>query len=374
MKRFSLLLFFLLLVVSCQASTIPIGTVIHYSPAASGNYIGDPQILILPDGSYLASHCYFNFVIPGYANNRTFLYKSTDKGQSWQFLIKFTGLTSANLFQYRNKVYLMGITGYVRRQPHAVTLRYSSDSGKTWSSPIEILKPDLWNLQPMPFLIHNGRLYHEIGLMRLPCRSWLDNATCVISAQLNSNLMSAASWSVSKPLFFDPAWYPKGTTPGWSEGNILEYRGKLFNILRVNSEPQTGVAAITSFKGESLSFNPKTDFISLPGGMSKFAIRYDSKSRRYWSICNPVGNPANARQRNIVALVSSADLRNWKTHCILFVLPGDDTLVGAHYFDWQFDGNDIIGVCRFAWKGAHSYHDVNYFTFHRFKNFRQSNR
>lgn len=43
--------------------------------------------------------------------------------------------------------------------------------------------------------------------------------------------------------------------------------------------------------------------------------------------------------------------------------------------DWQFDGPDIIAVCRTAWddadSGARNFHDANYLTFHRIADFRQ---
>jgi hypothetical protein len=42
--------------------------------------------------------------------------------------------------------------------------------------------------------------------------------------------------------------------------------------------------------------------------------------------------------------------------------------------DWQIDGEDIIAVSRTAFDdgqgGAHSGHDANFLTFHRFKSFR----
>jgi hypothetical protein len=47
---------------------------------------------------------------------------------------------------------------------------------------------------------------------------------------------------------------------------------------------------------------------------------------------------------------------------------------GFQYVDWQFDGADIIAVCRTAYEdgvgGARNCHDANFLTFHRWKNFR----
>ena len=38
--------------------------------------------------------------------------------------------------------------------------------------------------------------------------------------------------------------------------------------------------------------------------------------------------------------------------------------------DFEFDNEDIIYLCRTAINGAHNFHDSNYSTFHRIKNFR----
>jgi hypothetical protein len=43
--------------------------------------------------------------------------------------------------------------------------------------------------------------------------------------------------------------------------------------------------------------------------------------------------------------------------------------VGFQYLDWQFDGEDIIAVCRTSWDGI-NYHDANHITFHRLQHFR----
>ena len=49
----------------------------------------------------------------------------------------------------------------------------------------------------------------------------------------------------------------------------------------------------------------------------------------------------------------------------------DVAKVGFQYADFEFDGEDIIYLCRTAVNGAHSYHDSNYSTFHRIENFRK---
>lgn len=47
----------------------------------------------------------------------------------------------------------------------------------------------------------------------------------------------------------------------------------------------------------------------------------------------------------------------------------DYTKVGFQYADWIFIGDDILAVSRTAINGAYNFHNANYITFHKFKNF-----
>ena len=81
-----------------------------------------------------------------------------------------------------------------------------------------------------------------------------------------------------------------------------------------------------------------------------------------------------ASVRNTLAISSSADLYVWQIHQILLSHP-DVNRHAFQYVDWQFEGNDIIFVSRTAFDdetgGARNYHDANYMTFHRIKDFRR---
>jgi hypothetical protein len=77
-------------------------------------------------------------------------------------------------------------------------------------------------------------------------------------------------------------------------------------------------------------------------------------------------------------LASSDNLVNWASHKVLLYEWEDERLIesqskiGFQYVDWLFDGdNDIIFVSRTAYAGAHNYHDANYMTFHRLKNYKK---
>lgn len=65
---------------------------------------------------------------------------------------------------------------------------------------------------------------------------------------------------------------------------------------------------------------------------------------------------------------------NWTVHKIFLEHP-DVEKHGFQYVDWQFDGRHIIFLSRTAYEdefgGARNFHDANFLTFHRIKNFRK---
>ena len=44
---------------------------------------------------------------------------------------------------------------------------------------------------------------------------------------------------------------------------------------------------------------------------------------------------------------------------------------GIRRVDFEFEGDDIIFLCRSAVNNANDYHDANYSTFHKIENFRE---
>jgi hypothetical protein len=77
--------------------------------------------------------------------------------------------------------------------------------------------------------------------------------------------------------------------------------------------------------------------------------------------------------RNTLALLCSANLRDWELRCVVLHHP-DAKRRGFQYVDWLFDGDDLVAVSRTghddAWGGALKAHDANYLTFHRVSRFR----
>ena len=207
----------------------------------------------------------------------------------------------------------------------------------------------------------------------------------MLSAPLDADLLKADSWTSSNILYYDST-YLDGNFGGWLEGNaVVDREGQLWDILRVDDrstlEEKAAMVKISA-DGKKAKFDPKTGFISFPGGSKKFTIRFDKKSNLYWTIANVIPeavkqstdrtNPASIR--NTQALFSSPNLIHWDQKKVL--LQHDDIKNhGFQYVDWLFDGKDILFLSRTAYDdgvgGAHNNHDANFLTFHKIKKFRK---
>ncbi len=364
-------------------SRVP-GVVIAHSPAASGIYIGSPGILIMPDGSYLAKHDEFGPRSTERTSAVSHVYRSTDRGQSWEHLARVDGLFWANIFYHRGAVYMMG-TSAGHNRGHCV-IRRSTDGGRTWTQAKDetsgLLFPDIsYATAPMPALIHAGRIWRTMEDEKSGGGWGHSFRALMMSAPVDTDLLVADNWTATNAIPRDPTWLG-GQFRGWLEGNALvDPNGRVLNILRVNVEGPSriaGKAAMVSISddGRTATFDPETGFIDLPGGAKKFTIRFDPQTNAYWSLTNPVMGHTDRNAgsvRNTLALLRSDDLVHWQVRCILQHHP-DVVHHGFQYPDWVFEGDDLIAAIRTAYDdglgGARNSHDANYLTFHRFENFR----
>lgn len=346
----------------------PPGVVIDHEPASSGEYIGSPSIVILPDGTYVSSHDLFGPKSTQTTSGVTRIFRSTDRGRSWKKVAELQDQFWSNLFVLNGKLYLMGTSCEYGR----IVIRRSFDGGINWSPPSYLSSKPGYHTAPVPVVIRNGRVwrameYHLQG-------PWGHFQAFVISAPVNADLLKAASWTKTARLPY-PAGEAVGNT--WLEGNaVIGPHGSVLDILRVNNVEK---AAILKVEDPRLKFERLVNF---PGGSKKFTIRYDKRSGKYWTLSNPAlkkyplsrTNPAMVR--NTLALMSSKDLRHWKIDRIVLSHP-DPAKFAFQYVDWQFDGPDLVAVCRTAYTdsagGANSAHNANYLTFYRIVDFRRKN-
>lgn len=362
-----------------QSFKVP-GIVINHVTASDGKYIGSPSICIMPGGDYIASHDYFGPESNEHVKATTVVYKSTDKGKSWTKISEIDGQFWSNLFVHKDQLYIMGTF----KHHGNFIIRRSADEGVHWTDPETgdsgLLLEGEYHTAPMPVIIHNGRIWRALENARSDSEKWgVRYSAMVISAPLDADLLKSSNWKATNFLRYDSA-YLNGQFGGWLEGNaVVTPDGKVIDFLRVaTSEPGRDMAAIVKISndGSKASFDPSSGFLDFAGGSRKFTIRYDDRTKLYWTISNLVtkefSNLPAGSVRNTLVLKSSTDLINWKINKILLFHP-DVKKHGFQYVDWQFDGRDIIYACRTAYDdqngGAHNYHDANYLTFHRIRNY-----
>ena len=202
----------------------------------------------------------------------------------------------------------------------------------------------------------------------------------VMSADADADLLRPESWRFTPPLQYDPAWpgAAQGPSTGCIEGTLaLAPDGALFNIMRYD------MSKCAPNYGRALAFRVDTDdpdaplrydhAVALPGNHSKFTIRRDEKTGLYFAIVSRILDETCSWNRNLLSLMVSRDLVKWDLAYDLIDRRRDDPrTTGFQYVDWMIEGDDLIYLCRTAINQPHSFHDSNYQTFHRLRDFRRA--
>lgn len=344
--------------------------------------VTNPSIIILPDGSYLAS-CTNVHEFRG-----TEFYRSVDKGQSWTLWSEgYYPINFASMFIHRGQLYLMG----VRYPDGDLIICPSHDNGKTWIFPEEVgqgvILAGNFHSAPVPVVEHNGRIWRA-----MESRGDSVEYPFVVSAPADSNLLDPANWSRTNILQQDAGWTKDGKTLSEAiEGNVvIGKNGEVYNLLRASCKSSSSYAILARVVPSVGTFSheikiTEDDIISMPGGGKKFTVRYDEQTQRYWAITNPAHQAGMTHSgiyaagitydlmRNHAVLCYSNDLQTWIPYKTV-VFDEDPFFHGYQYFDWVFDGNDIVAVSRTAcpeYRGLPvRQHDANMMTFHRIPNFR----
>ena len=208
----------------------------------------------------------------------------------------------------------------------------------------------------------------------------------ILSVPPNADLLNRANWTFSNFLPRNPEWL-NGDFGGWLEGNaVVAPGGHVVDVLRVDVSKLPEKAAIVhvSADGSKVSFDPSTGFINFRGGATKFSIRHGSAWPRLLGAGQhrDARNGRRGRRKSIKPAAHSQypgaglqpHLRHWQVRSIILHHP-DRSHHAFQYADWQFDGRDIVAAIRTAYDdgqgGAHTFHDANYLTFYRIRNFRK---
>jgi hypothetical protein len=364
----------------------PLQTVIDHCPVSTGLYIGSPTMCILPNGDYVATHDLFGPAGNEYANPTHVIFRSSDKGVTWQEISRVGEWFWGRIFVLNGVLY--GIGNQYGTNDNML-IRKSTDGGYTWTKPTDskngVLFTGLCEMQTNDVLIHNGRIWKAFMTVSTSPSTWPQKyCATVMSAPVYADLLNADSWTFSNYLPYDKN-YLNGRFTGWLEATpVVDPNGRLLLPHRVHFWPgyDERAAYVEVIDPKTITLDPVTGFVPFPGAGSLFQIKYDPVSKRYWSLSNIITKefiPAIDKYgigwvRNTVGLMSSADMQTWTVHKI--VLQGHNAEKhGFQYNDFIIEGNDMIFVSRVGYDdeegGADNYHNANFFCFYRIKNFRK---
>lgn len=360
-----------------------IGTVVNYlhpddeAYSFSGRYLCTPSLVRHPDGFLLASMDLHEGQGP---QNLTLIFRSDDDGETWYYVSELMPCFWGNLFIHNGELYMLSCS----TEYGDLLIGKSTDGGKTFSAPVSLLrgsngkKGNVGVHKSAPNVLkHNGRLYTTVEWGAWANREYC-HAAMVISCDINDDLLIPENWSFTPPKKFDPADAPElshlSACTMTIEGTaVVDKNGNLLDILRFG-----GDRCVIAYEADLHDPEAPLTYsrcIPFPANLSKFVIQYDTISGKYYSIASRLPETSNAtyacNPRNLLSLFVSDDLDHWHTALDLIDYSHRDPLeFGFQYVYFEIEANDILYVCRTAMNGAHNFHDSNYTTFHRIKNFR----
>lgn len=360
-----------------------VGTVVNYlhpddeAYSFSGRYLCSPSLVRHPDGYLLSSMDLFAVNHP---QNLTLIFRSDDNGKTWHYVSELMPCFWGKMFIHKNELYMLSCS----TEYGDLLIGKSTDGGKTFSAPVCLLRGSNGkngnngvHKNPQNIVIHNGRIYGT-----LEWGTWANKDFChaamVMSCDLNDDLLVPENWSFSEPLKYNPNWVGTvdGVARGTIEGTLVHFpNGDLYNVMRYNiisGTPPYGL--VLAYKVNDKDFDAPLEYshsIKMPCNNSKFTIKYDEVSKKYYSIVTRIDCAERINRRNLLSFMCSSDMENWELVCDLIdKRDADIETTGLQYVDFEFEGDDIIYLCRTALNNAHNFHDSNYQTFHRIKNFR----
>lgn len=355
-----------------------IGTVVNYlhpddeAYSFSGRYLCSPSLVRHPDGFLLAS---MDLFAADHPQNLTLIFRSDDNGATWQYVSELMPCFWGKLFVHNGALYMLACS----TEYGDLLIGKSTDGGKTFSAPVCLLRGSNGkngnngvHKNPQNLYLHNGRIYNT-----LEWGAWANKDYChaamVMSCSVNDDLLVPENWEFSQPKKFNPQDAPElSALPNCTmtiEGTLTaDKEGRLLNIMRFGGNRQVIAYRVnTEDPGTPLTYS---HCISFPANLSKFMIKYDGVSKKYYSIASRLHETISTR-RNLLSLLASDDLEHWYLVTDLFDYTDQDPLkIGFQYVDFEIEGEDILFLCRTAMNNAHTYHDSNYQTFHRIENFR----
>lgn len=354
-----------------------VGAVVNYLHpkddcyAFSGKALCSPSLVRHPEGFLLASMDVYEGEYP---QNLTLIFRSDDNGKNWHYVSELIPCFWGKMFIHKGELYMLSVS----TEYGDLLIGKSVDGGKTFSAPVTLLRGSNGkkgvagiHKNPQNIIYHNGRIYETLEWGSWHNKGYYHGAM-VMSCNENDDLLDPRNWHFTPPVIHDQNW--KGVAPDGKYGNIegtlaVAPDGNLYSYMRYQTKLEKKILAfrIPDDPDAPIEYSHPVAF---DGNLSKFMIKYDSISQKYFSIISRrIDDPATTR--NLLSLIVSSDLEHWELVLDLMDRRHEDpNFVGFQYVDFEIEGDDIIYLCRTAINGAKNFHDANYSTFHRIENFR----
>jgi len=356
-----------------------IGTVVNYlhpeddAYAFSGKYLCSPSLVRHPEGYLLASMDVFAGGMP---QNLTLIFRSDDDGLTWHYVSELMPCFWGKLFIHNGELYMLSVS----TEYGDLLIGKSLDGGKTFSAPVTLLRGsngkagnDGVHKNPQNIFRLNGRIYETLEWGTWANKEYM-HAAMVMSCDEKDDLLVPENWSFTEPVRFAhfapevedvpiPAMTIEGTL-------VLSPEGKLYNMMRFAKRGHALAYEVDQTDHEApLRYS---HLINFPANFSKFMIKFDQVSEKYYSVATRLYEGSENSARNLLTLMVSENLTDWQDVCVLYDFRHVDwNQMGMQYVDFEIEGEDIIYLCRTAINGANNFHDANYSTFHRIRKFRE---
>ena len=338
----------------------------------SGRYLCSPCLCRLPSGRLLSSMDVFE---ANNAQNLTLIFFSDDNGESWHYLTELFPCFWGQMFVENGRLYMLGVSN----EYGDLLIGASDDGGKTWSLPTVLFRgaanSKRRGLHRAPMKIHksHGRLWTDVEY-----GAWAEKEmnNAVLSAPEGlDDYTDPSVWVMTD--FWRHYEFAKTAKEGETvekclggiEGNIVTSPdGRIYDFLRYATRK---CLLLGVFPDEPERKPEYARLVDVDITASKFEILFDEESKYYYMIASRALNEPRT-VRNLLSLFRSPDLFKWSLVTdIIDERNADPQVVGLQYVSMLFDGDDIIFLCRTAYGKPHNFHDANYQTFHRIKNFRK---
>lgn len=341
----------------------------------SGQYLCSPSLVRHPNGHLLASMDVFAGNAP---QNLTLIFRSDDNGETWHYVSELFPCFWGKMFIHKEKLYMLACS----TEYGDLLIGCSEDGGKTFGAPSVLLRgtargtADGIHKNPQNIIKYNGRIYET-----LEWGQWAQgyHAPMIMSCNEDVDLLNPENWHFTPPVKYDSNWdgVAKGQSSGNIEGTLVIFPdGKLYNIMRYDMSRTTpNFGLVIAYKVNTDNPDAPLEYshsIEFPANHSKFMIKKDNITNTYYTIASRILSANHANCRNLLSLMKSNDMKKWDLVCDLIDKRDENpNYIGFQYVDFEIENADIIALIRIGMNNPHNFHDSNYSTFYRIKNFRE---